>query len=130
MSAIVASILSVGLFAGMQLYRQQLASSGPLTIFGGALGAALFLFILTAVGNLELVMFGKGFHTSVFPEVFFCLILAMIAAGRIHGVCITTCFLFSIVTTYYIQRIAQKTYGAPQSSVTATAATSHKKKNK
>lgn len=47
MSGIVSLIISVGVFSGMQFYRHQLASSGPLTILGGGLGSILFLFILT-----------------------------------------------------------------------------------
>ena len=47
MSTLVALILTVSVFSGMQLYRNQLSSSGPNTILGGALGALLFLFALT-----------------------------------------------------------------------------------
>jgi len=130
MSGIVSLILSVGVFSGMQFYRHQLASSGPLTILGGGLGSVLFLFILTAVGNLELSVFGKGYQTSLFPEIVTCLVLAMIASGRVHGVCITTCFLFSLVTLYYMNRISQKTYGAGANVVNTSVASSHKKKNK
>lgn len=56
MSAVIASILSVGLFAGIQVYRQQLASSGPLTIFGGSLSSVLFVLILT-VSPLYFVLY-------------------------------------------------------------------------
>jgi hypothetical protein len=55
MSTLVAVVLAVGVFSGMQLYRQQLASSGPLTVLGGGLGSILFLFILT-VGSLSLLV--------------------------------------------------------------------------
>ena len=96
MSTAVAAILSVGVFAGMQLYRHQLAASGPLTLLGGFLASLLFIFVLTvspcgennyrscsrvgelmwrfnvclclvlqAVGNLELMLFGPGFQTSL-----------------------------------------------------------------
>jgi len=129
MSSVVSLILSVGVFSGMQLYRHQLASSGPLTILGGGLGSLLFLFILTAIGNFELLLFGKGYQTSLFPEVFVCLILALLASGRVHGVCITTCFIFSIITLYYVNRISQSTYSS-LASVTNSSSGSHKKKNK
>ncbi|ODM99300.1 Protein KRTCAP2 [Orchesella cincta] len=132
MSGIVSLIMSVGVFSGMQFYRHQLASSGPLTILGGGLGSVLFLFILTAVGNIEISLFGKGYQTSLFPEIVPCLVLALIASGRVHGVCITTCFLFSLVTLYYVNRISHKTYGhgAAAATVNPAAQSSHKKKNK
>ncbi|CAL8088386.1 unnamed protein product [Orchesella dallaii] len=133
MSGIVSLIMSVGVFSGMQFYRHQLASSGPLTILGGGLGSVLFLFILTAVGNIEISVFGKGYQTSLFPEIVSCLVLALIASGRVHGVCITTCFLFSLTTLYYVNRISHKTYGhhgASAAAVNPSAQSSHKKKNK
>lgn len=84
------------------------------------------------MGNIELSLFGKGYHTSLFPESKFfvyctlldqaksvfklvttqvqkcfinlswfcvivvtCLVLALIASGRVHGVCITTWYVLS-----------------------------------
>jgi len=127
MSSVVAFVLSMAVFSGMQVYRHQLASSGPLTVLGGGLGATLFLFILSAVGNLELVLFGKGFQTGLFPEVALCLILALVASGMVHGVCITTCLIFSIITLYYVNRISQSTYST-QPTVANSHSTSSKKK--
>ena len=46
-SFLLSSTMSVILFAGMQLYRQQLASQEYMTIVGGFLGSILFIFILT-----------------------------------------------------------------------------------
>jgi len=125
MSALVATVLAGGVFSGMQLNRHVLASSGPLTILGGGLGALLFLFILTAVGNFELMVFGRGYQIGLFPEVASCLVLALFTAGRIHGVCLTTCFIFSSVALYYVQRISQKAFAVPQQ---AAAGHFHKKK--
>ena len=56
----VASILALLTFSGMQWAKPLLASSQPMTILGGFLGSILFVFILTAIGNLEQVLFGKG----------------------------------------------------------------------
>jgi uncharacterized membrane protein YdcZ (DUF606 family) len=46
-SFVLASILTVLLFSGMQMYRQWLASSQLHTILGGYLGSVLFIFVLT-----------------------------------------------------------------------------------
>ncbi|XP_043540943.1 keratinocyte-associated protein 2-like [Chiloscyllium plagiosum] len=46
-SLVLSSLLSLLLFAGMQMYSRQLASSEWLTILGGFLGSILFLFSLT-----------------------------------------------------------------------------------
>jgi len=46
-SFVLASVLTVLLFSGMQMYRQWLASSQLHTIFGGYLGSVLFILVLT-----------------------------------------------------------------------------------
>lgn len=46
-SLALSSLLSLLLFTGMQMYSRQLASSEWLTIQGGLLGSALFIFALT-----------------------------------------------------------------------------------
>lgn len=46
-SFVLAAILTVLLFSGMQMYRQWLASSQLHTILGGYLGSVLFILILT-----------------------------------------------------------------------------------
>ncbi|KAK7872692.1 hypothetical protein R5R35_002681 [Gryllus longicercus] len=109
----LASLLTVLIFSGMQMYRQWLASSQLHTIFGGYLGSVLFLLILTAVGNVETAMFGKNFQTKLFPEVILCLGIAMTASGMVHRVCTTTCLIFSLVGLYYVNRISQQTYATP-----------------
>ncbi|KAG8182707.1 hypothetical protein JTE90_026161 [Oedothorax gibbosus] len=128
-SCLLATSLFVLLFAGMQVYRWQLASTQLMTVLGGFLGSNLFVFALTAIGNLEAIVFGKGFHTKLFPEVLISILVAVFACGLIHRVCITTCFLFSVVALYYMNKISNKVHGSAIAPV-ATNLVQEKKKKK
>lgn len=115
-------------FAAMQMFKQQLAGSEYMTIVGGLLGSTIFFFVLVGVGNLENSMFGSNFQTKLFPEVLFCLAVSMFASGLVHRVCVTTCFLFSLVALYYVNKISQNKYSAPVVAVPTKATQGKKKK--
>jgi len=111
-SLVLSLLLAVGLFAGLQLLKPQLTASPALTVVAGALCSLLFLLSLTAVGNLEMVLFGNHFQTKLL-EVVLCLAISCTAAGAIHRVCVTVCFLVSCGVLYYMSRLSQSAYAAP-----------------
>ncbi|NXF42162.1 KTAP2 protein, partial [Nyctibius bracteatus] len=98
-SLALSSLLSLLLFAGMQMYSRQLASTEWLTIQGGLLGSALFLCSLTAFNNLENLVFGKGFQAKIFPETAERLLLSLPPS-----------LIFSMVGLYYINKISSTLY--------------------
>jgi len=123
-SFVVSSILSLLIFSGMQVYKTFLASSQLMTILAGFSGSLLFVFLLTAVGNLEKSVFGFNFQTKL-GEVVFCMLMAMSAAGTVHRVSATTCLLFCIGMAWSLNKISQDTYGQ-----TAPVQQTHSKKKK
>ncbi|XP_014258780.1 protein KRTCAP2 homolog [Cimex lectularius] len=113
LSFVFATMLAVLIFCLMQIQKQWFSSSQVHTILGGYLGSLLFTFLLTAIGNMESIMFGPRFHTKLFPEVIICLGVSLLATGMVHRVCTTTCFLFSVIGLYYINKTSKQLFPAP-----------------
>ncbi|CAF1208351.1 unnamed protein product, partial [Rotaria sordida] len=131
-SFLISLLISLLLFASMQLFRIQLGSSQPLTIVGGFIGSLVFISLLTAISNFEMNTFGPNYQARVFPEVVICLFISMICSAFVHRVCVTTCLIFSLIALYYINRISTSVYGNPSVPATgyATQNFSVKKKQK
>ncbi|XKL66351.1 hypothetical protein PGB90_009771 [Kerria lacca] len=110
MSLILSLVTIVLLFSGMQANKQWLTSSPVQTLFGGFVGSLIFLFSLTAIGNLETFIFGKNFQTKLFPEVAFCYLFTFLSAAMVHRICVTSALILSTITLYYMNNISQKTY--------------------
>ena len=64
-SFLVSTIGSILLFSGMQMGKATLTSTPAFTIIGGFAGSVLFVFLLTAVANLEKTLFGNNFQTKL-----------------------------------------------------------------
>ncbi|KPI94782.1 PREDICTED: protein KRTCAP2 homolog [Papilio xuthus] len=124
-SFVLSSILTLLIFSGMQMYKPLLVRSPITIIFGGYLGSLMFLFFVTAVGNLEATLFGKNFQLKL-PEIVLSMAISLIAAGMVHRICFTTCLIFSLMTIYYMNKLSQKTYAAVAPVAAPTKSRRHK----
>ncbi|XP_061708686.1 keratinocyte-associated protein 2 [Cydia pomonella] len=124
-SFVLSSILTLLIFSGMQMYKPWLVRSPMTIIFGGYLGSVMFMFFVTAIGNLEATLFGKNFQLKL-PEIVLSMALSLIAAGMVHRICFTTCFIFSIIVIYYMNKLSQKTYATTVPVAVPTKARRHK----
>ena len=67
-SFLLASVLAITTLAASQTFKAQLAETKGMTILGGGIASMFFMFVLTAIGNLEGIMMGKGFELQLIPE--------------------------------------------------------------
>ncbi|KAI3686912.1 hypothetical protein L1987_80602 [Smallanthus sonchifolius] len=101
-SMVYSLLLFVVTLSLQEMYRGKLASSELFTILGGFTSSLVFLFLLTFIGNYQETSGVKtGWGAVILAEA-----VALIAAGTVHRVCITTCFLFSAVILYEVTKIS------------------------
>ncbi|XP_043715142.1 keratinocyte-associated protein 2 [Telopea speciosissima] len=102
-SSMLYSFLLFAVILSLQeMYRVKLASTELFTILGGFISSLLFLVLLTFIGNFqETCGIRTGWGAVLLAEA-----IALIAAGTVHRVCITTCFLFSMGLLYEINKIS------------------------
>eukprot|EP00250_Pteridium_aquilinum_P034818 c8158_g1_i1 orf=90-485(+) len=85
-----------------QMYKEKLASSEVYTILGGFISSLLFLLALTFIGNWQETLNNRtGWGTVLLAE-----IIAVVAAGAVHRVCVTTCAIFSVGILYEVNKLS------------------------
>ncbi|KAK6939918.1 Keratinocyte-associated protein 2 [Dillenia turbinata] len=137
-SSMLSSFLLFSVILSLQeMYRTKLATSELLTILGGFSSSLIFLVLLTFIGNFQetcgiktgwgagefsLLLSFSFFEFKVKLPVLFMLVVvilaeavALIAAGTVHRVCITTCFLFSVGLLYEINKLSGMTLARSES---------------
>ncbi|XP_047336190.1 protein KRTCAP2 homolog [Impatiens glandulifera] len=101
-SMLYSLLLFILILSLQQMYRVKLASSEVFTILGGFTSSLLFTVLLTFIGNYQETIGAKtGWGTVILAET-----VALIAAGTVHRVCVTTCFLFSAGILYEVNKLS------------------------
>ncbi|KAF4376944.1 hypothetical protein CsatB_001652 [Cannabis sativa] len=101
-SMLYSFLLFIVILSLQEMYRGKLASTELYTILGGFTSSLLFLSLLTFIGNFQETCGAKtGWGAVIIAE-----LVALIAAGTVHRVCITTCFLFSVGLLYEINKLS------------------------
>ncbi|OUC47504.1 DNA repair protein [Trichinella nativa] len=89
LSAILSITLSAAVYIVMQCLVAAFGISKVTTILCGFAGANIFVFILTAISNVEMHLYGKNYQARFFPEVFIAMTAAAIASLTVHRICMT-----------------------------------------
>lgn len=101
-SMLYSFLLFVVTLSLQQMYKEKLASTELYTIFGGFVSALIFLLVLTFIGNFQETMGARtGWGAALMAE-----FIALVTAGSVHRVCITTCFLFSVGILYEVNKLS------------------------
>ncbi|XP_077236957.1 keratinocyte-associated-like protein [Tasmannia lanceolata] len=101
-SMLYSFLLFIIILSLQEMYRGKLASSELFTILGGFISSLLFLVLLTFIGNFQE---SSGIRTG-WGAVLLAEFVALVAAGTVHRVCITTCFLFSAGLLFEINKLS------------------------
>ncbi|KAL1233516.1 putative DNA repair protein [Trichinella spiralis] len=107
LSAILSITLSAAVYIVMQCLAAAFGISKVTTILCGFAGANIFVFILTAISNMEMHLYGKNYQARFFPEVFIAMTAAAIASLTVHRICMTICIIFSFVLLYFVNKNAR-----------------------
>uniref|UniRef100_A0A0N5AEQ7 Dolichyl-diphosphooligosaccharide--protein glycosyltransferase subunit KCP2 n=1 Tax=Syphacia muris TaxID=451379 RepID=A0A0N5AEQ7_9BILA len=113
-SAILSLLGAVVAVTVGQVAKADLAGSRLGTVAAGGLGSIVFVFLLTAISNLQMASSGTQAKAGI-SEVTIALIISLIISATIHRVAFTVCFLFSALFLYLIADISQARYGVPVS---------------
>ncbi|KAK2351898.1 protein KRTCAP2 protein [Trifolium repens] len=114
-------LLFIVILSLQEMYRGKLASSELYTILGGFISSLLFLVLLTFIGNFQETTGAKsGWGAVIIAEV-----IALIAASTVHRVCITTCFLFSAVLLYEVNKLSGSAVSTSDSRTKKQSVFSH-----
>ncbi|KRY09077.1 DNA repair protein complementing XP-A cells -like protein, partial [Trichinella patagoniensis] len=124
LSAILSITLSAAVYIVMQCLAAAFGISKVTTILCGFAGANIFVFILTAISNVEMHLYGKNYQARFFPEVFIAMTAAAIASLTVHRICMTICIIFSFVLLYFVNKVSLTKYS------TAAANLAGPKRNK
>ncbi len=120
-SFVVSLSLSCVAFCAMMVLKPTLSATQLGTVGGGAMGSLVFLFLLTAVGNLEKTLLGRHFAAR-WAEVAFCMLVSAAMSATVHRVCATTCIVFSLLLLHGLHRLSQEVYEGD--AITAASAPS------
>ncbi|XP_043566188.1 keratinocyte-associated protein 2 [Chiloscyllium punctatum] len=115
-SFVLSSLLSILIYSALGIYKENLVNDKGMILCSGFVTSYLFIFSLTAVNNLENMMFGMGFEASFFPEVLSCFGLALYTSYQVHPVSCSSCLVFCLVQLYFINQLSRNIYHMSESS--------------